>query len=71
MLIRTASAATTGGLGNPVVSTGELVISIVGTVLAILAPVVAIFLVVALLQWIIRRVIRLMKQKEEPKKLPG
>ena len=70
VLIRTASAATTGGLGNPVVSTGELIISVIGTVLAIMVPVLMVAIVVVLLQWMIRRLVRFFNKKEEIKQLP-
>lgn len=46
VLARTASFATTGGLGNPLVSTVELGGSILTSILAILAPLLAIILVV-------------------------
>ncbi|MCK5843643.1 MAG: DUF4126 domain-containing protein [Victivallales bacterium] len=41
VLVRGASSASTGGLANPVLSTLELVAAIVGTILAILLPLVA------------------------------
>lgn len=53
--IRGASAATTGGVANPAVSTGELVASVIGTVLSILAPYVAIILFAFILSLIMRR----------------
>lgn len=53
--LRGASTVSTGGLANPVVSSGELVASIFGTVLSILAPYVAIILLVILLSLILRR----------------
>ena len=56
--LRTASAATTAGFANPAVSTVELVASVVGTVLAILLPYVAIILVALLLSLIMRRLTR-------------
>jgi len=54
--LRTASAASTGGVANPAVSTGELIASIVGTALSILAPYVAIILFAFLLSLIMRRI---------------
>ena len=42
--LRAASTATTGGIGNFVVSTAELVISVLTTILAILLPVLAILM---------------------------
>jgi len=58
VLVRGASTATTGGIGNPVVSTGELVASIVGTIVCIVLPIVAIILVCTLLFFIFRRIFR-------------
>jgi hypothetical protein len=46
--VRGASSVTTGGLGNPVVSTGELGGSTVMAILAVVLPVVAVILVVAM-----------------------
>lgn len=53
--LRGVSTASTAGLANPAVSTGELVASVIGTVLSILAPYVAILLVLFLLTMILRR----------------
>lgn len=55
MLTRVASTATTGGLGNPVVATGEWMGSLLLTVLAILAPLLGLLLLVAVAVWLIRR----------------
>ena len=49
MLTRAASAATTGGLANPVVATVELGAAIVTSLLALLAPVLAFLMVLSLL----------------------
>lgn len=43
--IRGASTALTGGLANPIVSTFELILSLVSTVLAILLPIVALIFI--------------------------
>jgi hypothetical protein len=51
-LVRAKSAATTGGLGNPVVATGELGGSIMLSAVALLFPVLALLLVV-LLVWLV------------------
>jgi hypothetical protein len=56
--IRGVSTASTGGLGNPVVSTSELIASIVGTILSIIAPLIAIFFLAILLALILRRITR-------------
>ena len=53
--IRGTSTATTAGLANPAVSTGELVASVIGTTLSILAPFLAIIVLALLLTLILRR----------------
>jgi len=55
---RAASSATTGGAGNPVVSTIEAGASVLFAVLAILVPIVAAILVVALMIVVIHRIVR-------------
>jgi hypothetical protein len=55
VLVRGISTASTAGLANPVVSTGELIASIAGTVISIILPAVAIVLVVLLLIFSLRR----------------
>lgn len=52
---RGISTATTGGLANPLVSTGEAVLSGVLSLLAVLVPVVAAVAVVLLLALVLRR----------------
>src|SRR5258705_9417266 len=42
VLTRAASTATTGGLGNPLVATGELALSVVTTILSFVVPVLVI-----------------------------
>jgi hypothetical protein len=54
VLLRGASSATTGGLGNPIVATGELGGSVLTSILAIVLPVVAVILAVVLLVLIFR-----------------
>jgi hypothetical protein len=58
VVVRGASSVTTAGAGNPVVSTGELLASIVGTVVSILLPVVAIVLVALIVFFVSRRILR-------------
>jgi hypothetical protein len=53
--LRGVSTVSTAGMANPAVSTGELVASVIGTVLSLLAPYVAIVLVLFLLTLILRR----------------
>jgi hypothetical protein len=58
VLVRGASAVSTAGLANPVVSTGELAASILGTLISIILPTVAVILVVILLTFLLRRFMR-------------
>ena len=53
---RAVSTATTGGLGNPIVSTIEAGACILCTILAILLPIIALFLVVVLVGYSGRQV---------------
>ncbi|MDP8218405.1 MAG: DUF4126 domain-containing protein [Candidatus Theseobacter exili] len=62
VLVRGTSTATTGGAANPVVSTGELIASIIGTVLSIVLPVLAIIVIAFISFIIIRRFIRKRKK---------
>ncbi|MBD3370446.1 DUF4126 family protein [Candidatus Fermentibacteria bacterium] len=55
VLVRGASSATTGGAGNPAVSTAEASASVLGSVLSILLPFAAAFLVLLLLLFILYR----------------
>lgn len=57
-LLRLGSTATTGGVGNPVVATGENVASVGFSVLTILLPFVAIVLIAVVLIYVIRKIIR-------------
>jgi hypothetical protein len=58
VITRGLSGATTGGLGNPVVSTGEAAGSIVLSILAIVVPLIAAALVIMLLVWVVRLFLR-------------
>ena len=53
---RAVSTATTGGLGNPIVSTIEAGACILCTILAILLPIIALFLVIVLVGYSGRQV---------------
>jgi hypothetical protein len=53
VITRALSSATTGGVGNPAVSTGEAAGSIVLSILAIVVPLLAAALVIALLVWVV------------------
>jgi len=59
-LLRLKSTTFTAGFGNSVVATGELVGSVVLSVLGLLAPLVAAVLVIALLVFLVRRLLRLL-----------
>ena len=65
VLVRGTSTATTGGAGNPIVSTGELIASIVGTILSIVLPVIAVIVMVFIAFIIIRRFMRKRKKLAE------
>lgn len=54
-LLRLGSTATTGGLGNPVVATGENVASFVLSILTVLLPLVAIIFVGVVVIFVINR----------------
>jgi len=58
VMVRGVSTASTGGLANPVVSTGELIASIVGTFVSIILPTLAVIIVFFLLLLILRRFYR-------------
>jgi hypothetical protein len=59
VLVRAASTAATGGLANPVVATGELAGAVAISILALLVPVFALFVVVTgillAILWVRRR----------------
>ncbi|MGC6456012.1 MAG: DUF4126 domain-containing protein [Coraliomargaritaceae bacterium] len=63
VITRSASSATTGGLGNPAVSTAELGGAVLTAVLAILVPVVAGLLVVVLVFFAVRAWLRHLRRK--------
>lgn len=56
VLLRGASSAATGGLGNPLVSTGEASGSLLLTVLALIAPFVALAVLIVLVVYGVRRI---------------
>jgi len=68
-LVRATSTATSGGLGNPIVATVELVLAIVLSVLAVTLPVVAGIAVVGLLAIAISRLWQFFS-RFRPSKLP-
>lgn len=72
VITRGASAVTTGGLANPVVSTLELVGAVVTSVLAIVVPVVAVALLAAALVVFGRKLFRRVRTSPgSPATLPG
>jgi len=68
VITRGASTATTGGVGNPAVSTAELGGSVLTAGLAVLIPVVAALLVVVMLFYFIRTIIRYFSRRAERKR---
>lgn len=58
VLVRGASTASTAGLANPVVSTGELAASITGTLISIVIPTIAFLIVVVLISWLLPKFFR-------------
>ncbi|WP_282956153.1 DUF4126 domain-containing protein [Neisseria canis] len=60
---RMASTATTGGLANPVFSVFETGMAVVMSVLGLFVPVLAVFLVVAVVFWLYRKYTRYQRNK--------
>jgi hypothetical protein len=61
--LRAKSSVSTAGIGNPIVSTLELVGSIVTALLAILAPILCLALIAFVFNFVIRKAIRLVSGK--------
>lgn len=66
-LLRLKSTAVTGGVANPVVSTGELVGAVATSALALLVPVVCAVLLVVVVVWFLRQ--RLKQPTKQPRKV--
>jgi uncharacterized protein DUF4126 len=66
-LLRLKSSTFTAGTGNPVVATGELVGSVVLSVLGLMAPLVALALVMILLAVLARRVGQRLRARRRPR----
>jgi hypothetical protein len=64
-MLRLNSTALTGGLGNPVVATGELIGSLVVSLLALAAPLVALAVVVIFSWLALRFILRLLRRMPE------
>ena len=62
--VRVASTATTGGIGNPVLSLLEDVAAVMAVVLAFLAPVIALLLTMALIVAFVRLARRLVTRRK-------
>jgi len=58
VLVRGASTASTAGLANPAVSTGELIASVTGTFISIAIPTIAFLFVVIIISWLLPRFFR-------------
>ncbi len=56
-LLRLGSTATTGGLANPLVSTGENIASLLLSIVAVFVPVLAVLVIGGLLLWIVNRLL--------------
>ena len=70
VLTRGLSTATTGGVGNPAVSTGEAAGSIALSVIAVLIPLLAAAIVVVLLVFVVRRLSRWLRRRREAAAAP-
>jgi hypothetical protein len=68
VITRGTSTATTGGIGNPLISTAELGGSILTAGLAILVPIVAGIVVIILLYFFLRTIVRFFKNRAARKK---
>lgn len=65
VIVRGGSTATTGGIGNPVVSTIELVGSVLTTVLAIVVPLIGAVLVLILMYLALRTLYRFFNNRSK------
>jgi hypothetical protein len=63
---RLASTTTTAGLGNPLLSTIEAAVSTVLSLIAVIVPIVAACLVLALVFWVVRVYRRWRSRREAP-----
>lgn len=65
VVIRGASTATTGGIGNPVVSTVELALAGVLSVAAVVIPIVTVVLLIALVAFMVYVAIRIFRRRSK------
>lgn len=68
VITRGASTATTGGVGNPAISTAELGGSVLTAGLAVLVPIAAAILVVVMLFFVVRTIFRYFARRTERKR---
>jgi hypothetical protein len=68
VITRGTSTATTGGIGNPAVSTAELGGSVLTAGLAVMIPIVAAILVLVMLYYFIRMIFRFFARRAESKR---
>ena len=66
VLVRGASTASSGGLANPLVSTGETAGSIVLIILALVVPILVGLLVLIALAWLVVKVVRWLRAGRQP-----
>ncbi|TDI90115.1 MAG: DUF4126 domain-containing protein [Candidatus Dadabacteria bacterium] len=64
-MTRIVSTATTGGLGNPIVSTAEAGGSIILSILALTLPVVAVIVVVVIIFFASRKIYRWLARRNK------
>lgn len=64
-LLRVGSTATTGGLGNPVVASAENIASFGFSFLAVLLPLLAAFLVLAIAVFLVRMIVNRKRQPQQ------
>ncbi|MFT5623497.1 MAG: hypothetical protein ACI9FZ_001434 [Bacteroidia bacterium] len=71
VITRVTSTATTGGIGNPVMSTAELGGSILTAGLSLLMPILAGLLVLILMYFVIRTIVHFFKNRSQMPKIDG
>jgi len=67
VIARGTSSATTGGIGNPAISTAELGGSVLTAALAVFVPILAGVLVLFLLYFVLRTIFRYFKRRAAAK----
>lgn len=69
-LVRAKTGAATAGLGNPIVSTAETATATGLSVLAILLPIVCLLIVLAILVWALRKMLRFAAARRQRRNMP-